>query len=237
MIPNSYHTEQRRREDARRRWMRAHEVPAEASSVRVARLLRTLATGDPAVWHHGQRVAWFAIRIGAALDVDLAQLYLAGLLHDIGKLALPAELLAKPDALTPAEQTWMRMHPDLGAAVLPQDRSLALVYAGVRYHHERWDGAGYPTGLRGEAIPLAARILAIADSLDAICMDRPYRPRRPFSVALDTVSRAAGQQFDPALVEIAVRALAKNPAPPRPAAPPAPAFALPLAAPTPAFIN
>jgi HD-GYP domain-containing protein (c-di-GMP phosphodiesterase class II) len=237
MIPNSYHTEQRRREDARRRWMRAHEVPAEASSVRVARLLRTLATGDPAVWHHGQRVAWFAIRIGAALDVDLAQLYLAGLLHDIGKLALPADLLAKPDALTPAEQTWMRMHPDLGAAVLPQDRSLAVVYAGVRYHHERWDGAGYPTGLRGEAIPLAARILAIADSLDAICMDRPYRPRRPFSVALDTVSRAAGQQFDPALVEIAVRALAKNPAPPRPAAPPAPAFTQPLAATAPAFNN
>jgi HD-GYP domain-containing protein (c-di-GMP phosphodiesterase class II) len=237
MIPNSYHTEQWRREEARRRWMRAHQVPAEASSIRVARLLRTLATGDPAVWHHGQRVAWFAIRIGAALDVDLAQLYLAGLLHDIGKLALPAELLAKPDALTPAEQTWMRMHPDLGAAVLPQDRSLALVCAGVRYHHERWDGAGYPTGLRGAAIPLAARILAIADSLDAICMDRPYRPRRPFSVALDTVSRAAGQQFDPALVEIAVRALAKNPAPTRPAAPPVPAFALPLAATTPAYVN
>ena len=236
MITNSYPMEWRR-EEARRRWMRAHQVPAEASSVCVARLLRTLATGEPSVWHHGQRVAWFAIRIGATLDVDLAQLYLAGLLHDIGKLALPAELLAKPGALTPAEQAWMRMHPDLGAAVLPQERGLGLVYAGVRYHHERWDGAGYPTGLRGEAIPLAARILAIADSLDAICMDRPYRPRRPFSVALDTIRQNAGQQFDPALVDIAVRALAKNPAPPRPAGPPAPAFAVPLAATTPAFIN
>ena len=235
MITNSYHTERWRREEARRRWMHTHQVPAEASSVRVARLLRTLATGEPAVWHHGQRVAWFAIRIGAALDVDLAQLYLAGLLHDIGKLALPAELLAKPGALTPAEQSWMRMHPDLGAAVLPQERSLGLVYAGVRYHHERWDGAGYPTGLRGDAIPLPARILAIADSLDAICMDRPYRPRRPFSVALDIVAQGAGQQFDPALVDVAVRALAKNPASRRPA--PAPTFALPRAAATPAYIN
>jgi HD-GYP domain-containing protein (c-di-GMP phosphodiesterase class II) len=205
MIPNIYNMEQQMRDEVKRRWAITNQLPAEASPVRIARLLRALAVEEPAVWHHGQRVAWFAIRIGGALEIDRAQIYLAGLLHDLGKLALPAAILGKPGALTPGEQQRMRLHPTLGAALLPAGPGLLPVHLGVRHHHEQWDGSGYPDGLRGADIPLPARIIAVADALDAICMDRPYQPRRAFPVALDIVAQGAGQQFDPDIVAAMLR--------------------------------
>jgi HD-GYP domain-containing protein (c-di-GMP phosphodiesterase class II) len=205
MMPNIYNMEQQMRDEVKHRWAITNQLPAEASPVRIARLLRALAVEEPAVWHHGQRVAWFAIRIGGGLEIDRAQMYLAGLLHDLGKLALPASILDKPGALTPGEQQRMRLHPTLGAALLPAGPGLLAVHLGVRHHHEQWDGSGYPDGLRGIDIPLPARIIAIADALDAICMDRPYRPRRSFPAALDIVAQGAGRQFDPDLVAAMLR--------------------------------
>jgi putative nucleotidyltransferase with HDIG domain len=129
-----------------------------------------------------------------------ATLRRGALLHDIGKIGVPDHILRKPGPLTENEWTTMRLHPDLGAKIIAHVPFLEEVAVIIRAHHERWDGNGYPVGTAGQAIPLGARIFAVADSFDAMTSDRPYRRGRQLDEALAEVERCSGSQFDPQVV-------------------------------------
>jgi HD-GYP domain-containing protein (c-di-GMP phosphodiesterase class II) len=157
---------------------------------------------------HALQVALLSVRIGTALGLrprELQTLELAAKLHDVGKLAVPRSILAKPGPLDDEEWTVVRSHPAEGARLLapyvPSDDVLAI----VRSHHERWDGAGYPEGLREEEIPLGARIVAVVDAFCAMIEPRPYRLARDEDAARAELLAEAGRQFDPACAEQARR--------------------------------
>jgi len=163
---------------------------------------RPTVSGD-LVFAHIQDVAALAVRLGVAVGVPLAllgALKTGALLHDIGKIGVPTPLLDKPGPLAKSQFAIVRRHVILGdklarACNLPEPVRLI-----IRHHHERWDGAGYPDGLRGEKIPLLARIVAIADAYDAIVSDRPYRRAQSIKYATTELLSGAGTQFDPYLV-------------------------------------
>jgi len=141
-----------------------------------------------------------AYEVGLRLDCDEAELTLlrlGGALHDVGKLGVRDDVLNKPGPLTDAELREVRAHPEIGARMVALDRALRAALPAVLYHHERWDGAGYPSGRAGSAIPFVARILNVVDSYDAMTSNRPYRTARPPAAAADEVERCAGGQFDP----------------------------------------
>jgi HD-GYP domain-containing protein (c-di-GMP phosphodiesterase class II) len=149
-------------------------------------------------------VAAIGLEIAAAMDLpadELIALRRSGLLHDIGKLGVEDHILRKPGPLNDQEWESIRRHPVIGYDMLKDVPFLAPSLAGVRHHHERWDGDGYPDRLEGEAIPLAVRILCVADAFDAITSDRPYRTSFSFQFALQTILQGAGSQFDPAVVK------------------------------------
>jgi polar amino acid transport system substrate-binding protein len=131
---------------------------------------------------------------------ELAELEVAALLHDIGKILVPDSILKKPGRLTPDEYAQMTIHPARGAEILARVPGLEVVATIVRYHHERWDGSGYPDGLSGERIPLASRIISVCDSFNAMTSDRPYRRAMSADDALTELHINAGWQFDPAVV-------------------------------------
>jgi HD-GYP domain-containing protein (c-di-GMP phosphodiesterase class II) len=137
--------------------------------------------------------------LGLAAD-QLDILELGAILHDIGKIAVPEAILAKPARLTPGETVEMREHPLTGAHMLKDMSYLAGAIPAVRHHHEHFDGNGYPDGLAGEAIPLEARIVAVADALDAMTSERAYREAQPFEAAAQEIIRQSGWQFDPQVV-------------------------------------
>jgi putative nucleotidyltransferase with HDIG domain len=153
---------------------------------------------------HAERVAAYGIEIARALGVarpEAPQMEFGFLLHDIGKLAIPDEILWKPSALTDEEREWMRRHPEIGADIVGGIEFLAEAAEVIRTHHERWDGTGYPAGLKGEEIPEAARVFAIADVLDALTTDRPYRPASSLAEAREIINRGSGTHFDPTVVQ------------------------------------
>jgi HD-GYP domain-containing protein (c-di-GMP phosphodiesterase class II) len=167
-------------------------------------LVGALALRDIETAQHSYRVRAYARALALCVDpliLDDPTVELGFLLHDVGKLALPDRILLKSGPLDEAERETIRTHPRLGAeivsGILPAGQALAV----VRSHHERWDGRGYPDGLRGEAIPLAARIFAVADTLDAISSNRPYRQARTWAEAVQLVRAESGAQFDPRVVE------------------------------------
>lgn len=182
-------------------------------------LLAALDARDAETQGHSQRVARYAMRLArsaAALydrlreerpltpwmtPADFRDLALGALLHDIGKIGVPDYILRKPGPLTEEEWAVMRRHPVIGAELVCDLPLLAPALPVIRHHHERWDGQGYPDGLDGERIPLAARLFALCDTLDAITTDRPYRKARPFEVAREEIEKGAGTQFDPLLVQ------------------------------------
>ena len=153
---------------------------------------------------HGARVAALAEPVARALGWDaerIAALRFGAPLHDIGKVALRREVLHKPGPLTAGERAEIRSHPTAGAALVLPLRSARHALPYVLFHHERWDGGGYPCGLRGRSIPLEARILAVADAFDAMISPRPYRRALSVARALREVGDCAGTQFDPMVAD------------------------------------
>ncbi len=139
-----------------------------------------------------------AVGIGLGFDdARLGLLRLCGALHDVGKLVISEAVLNKPGPLTAAELAEVRTHPEVGARMVALDRTLRPALPGVLYHHERWDGDGYPTGRAGPEIPPEARILAVTDCFDAMTSNRPYRAALPQEQAMEEVDRCRGSQFDP----------------------------------------
>ena len=158
---------------------------------------------------HSERVSAFGVRLARQLGFDAdsrAVVELSGLLHDVGKIGVPDAILNKPGKLTDVEFKEMRLHPLHGARILSNIHSQKVVslLPGVKYHHERWDGKGYPEGLKGEEIPLLGRVLGVADFLDALTSDRSYRKGLPLEEALQMVKDLEGQAFDPVVVKAAV---------------------------------
>jgi putative nucleotidyltransferase with HDIG domain len=197
---------------ARSALARREEPAPQAGDVthrRVVELLVALHEIDPPTLDHQWRVARRAVALGEALglgDRETRALWYGGLLHDIGKIGVPEEVLGKRGPLTRTERAQVQIHPELGAAILEDLEGLEEVARLVLHHQERWDGRrdtrypGYPTGLAGEAIPLGARILAVVDAYDAMTSDRPYRRGLPPRTAAAELQRAAGRQFDPRVV-------------------------------------
>ena len=160
---------------------------------------------DHTTHQHLQRVRVFAVEIGREMELsppELEALRAAALLHDIGKLAVPEHIINKPGRLTAEEFEKMKIHPIVGGEILERVNFPYPVVPIVRAHHERWDGSGYPDGLRGEQIPKGARILAAVDCLDALSSDRQYRKAMPMDAAMEQIVSEAGKQFDPQVVEI-----------------------------------
>lgn len=187
-------------------WAHATEagVRGEGALVETVEALAGLVDArDHCTGEHVDTVAALAVRLALALGVDTSEAHMIGLaarLHDIGKVAIPDAILRKPGSLDDEEATLMRTHPTVGASVIARVASLSALAPIIRGHHEWWNGGGYPDGLSGEAIPLGARIVTVADAYKAMTGDRPYRRGCSPSVALNEVRRCAGTQFDPVVV-------------------------------------
>jgi ribonuclease P protein subunit RPR2 len=170
----------------------------------VRALANAVEARDAYTGKHAERVAAYGLEIARASDATVAddpQIEFGFLLHDVGKVAIPDAILFKPEPLTEEEHRLMARHPLIGWEILRGIDFLGEAKAVVRSHHERWDGAGYPDGLLGEDIPLAARVFAIADTLDALTTDRPYRTGTALPEARQIIAVGAGTQFDPRLIE------------------------------------
>jgi putative nucleotidyltransferase with HDIG domain len=168
-------------------------------------MVRALDYRDTETQWHSWRVAKFTRRICEEVGIEteaLVTIEQGALLHDIGKIGVRDSILLKPGPLSPEEWVEMRRHPEFGWRMLANIPYLQEAAKIVYQHQERWDGRGYPQGLSGEQIVIGARVFAIADSLDAIVSDRPYRRGSPLEVALREISRLGGTQFDPRLVEL-----------------------------------
>jgi HD-GYP domain-containing protein (c-di-GMP phosphodiesterase class II) len=176
----------------------------QAHEVTVTALAAALELRDDETGGHAQRVTALALELAHAVAPELAadpELRYGFLLHDIGKIGIPDAILLKPMQLTPAEKRQMEFHTTLGEQLISSVPHLQGVAREViAFHHERWDGTGYPWGLAGEAIPLAARIFAVADAFDAISNDRPYQRASSVDAALEKIEANAGTQFDPGLI-------------------------------------
>jgi putative nucleotidyltransferase with HDIG domain len=173
-------------------------------------LVQALDARDPYTAGHSLRVTELSLALARWLPLDdalMRPLRLGALLHDVGKIGVEDACLQAARALTDAEFDQIKRHPGLGHRILEPLEDLDEVRAIVRHHHERWDGTGYPDGLRAERIPLPARIIAVADTIDAITSDRPYRRGSPLDLALGEVRRWSGQQFDPEVVKALDRAV------------------------------
>jgi HD-GYP domain-containing protein (c-di-GMP phosphodiesterase class II) len=157
---------------------------------------------------HSERVARLAVEIGRELQLPEEQIsdtYLAGLLHDVGKIGIREEVLRKPASLNADELEHMKQHVKIGYYILEDLHALRHLLPGVLYHHERFDGKGYPHGLVGEKIPFLARLLAVADGFDAMNSGRPYRPALDQAVVLEELKQRAGTHWDPQIVAAALR--------------------------------
>jgi HD-GYP domain-containing protein (c-di-GMP phosphodiesterase class II) len=188
--------------------MRQHydaTVQAHVESLAAAMDMRDRRTA-----RHSEDVVGLARRVGELLQLEppsLMELEFAARLHDVGKIQVPDAVLNKPGPLDPDESDVIRRHSAWGSETLARIPGLEAVATIVRYHHERWDGAGYPDGLRGPRIPLASRIIAVCDAYGAMTCDRPYRLAMDDDYALREIKAGSGTQFDPAVVDALVEVL------------------------------
>jgi response regulator RpfG family c-di-GMP phosphodiesterase len=163
-----------------------------------------LESKDPYLKGHSARVSLYSGEIAKVMGMSTPDVVLhsrAGLLHDLGKLVMLDNILRKPRQLTEEEFELVRSHPVVGDKILKPLRFLSCEAKAVRHHHERYDGKGYPDGLKGDGIPLIARVVTVADAFDAMTSDRPYRGKRPIEAAIDEISRGMRTQFDPVVAE------------------------------------
>ena len=182
-------------------------------------LVLAVDTKDRYTKRHSEDVARYAIFIASRLDLDddtIRSIQVAGLLHDVGKIGIPDEILRKPGKLTAAEMDVIKQHVALGDMIVRELPDIETVRAGIRNHHERWDGKGYLAGLAGEEIPLIGRILAVADAFSAMTTTRPYRKALDIKEALSRLGDAAGTQLDEDLVKAFIEGLERAANPPLP---------------------
>jgi len=195
----TYRIYHRRIADEQRRtaeWAQMHRDSTEV-------LARAIQAKDEGGSCHVERVQYYAAALARQLempDMDRQAVEIGALLHDIGKLAVPEHILSKPGPLTPDERKKMQLHAQIGAQIVGAVPFPCPVAPLVLSHHERWDGAGYPSGLRGEQIPIGARILSVVDCFDALTSERPYRPAVSHETAIRIITAEAGRAFDPAIV-------------------------------------
>ena len=172
---------------------------------RLAPFAAAMRVADPTLGGHVARVTGQAATIARRLQWDerrLDELRLGAALHDVGKVNVRHDVLTKPGALDPEELAHIRTHPVEGTWLVAGVRSLRAALPYILFHHERWDGAGYPTGRAGSEIPIEGRLLAIVDAFDAMTSPRPYRDALPLEAALAEVERCAGTQFDPTIARV-----------------------------------
>lgn len=168
---------------------------------------------DPYTRGHSARVVDYSLILGEALKLskeELKKLEVSAILHDVGKIGIPDRILGKPGKLTFEEFAYMKRHPVLGSSIIEPIAELRGLIPNIMHHHERYDGSGYPHGLKGDDIPFYARIICIADSFDAMTTDRPYRNKLGKKIAYDELENNRGTQFDPKLVPIFVREIKQN---------------------------
>jgi HD-GYP domain-containing protein (c-di-GMP phosphodiesterase class II) len=184
-----------------------------AHSAIVSSIMATLYAKSQETEEHGQRLGSFCRMIGEKLGLEEKSLYdlqLLSKLHDIGKIGIRDQLLNKPGKLTEAEWREMELHPEIGNRIAMATPQLEHIAGYILHHHERWDGKGYPMGLKGQEIPIIARILTIADAYDAMTEDRVYRKALPPETALEEIERNAGTQFDPDIARLFVELIRKQ---------------------------
>jgi HD-GYP domain-containing protein (c-di-GMP phosphodiesterase class II) len=171
----------------------------------VRALSNAVEARDAYTGKHAERVTAYGLELIKAMGIETAEeqeLEFGFLLHDIGKVAIPDAILYKPSTLTEKERALMEQHPGIGSQIVRGIEFLSDAVKVVRSHHERWDGTGYPDGLAGEEIPLSARVFAVADVLDALTSDRPYRPASSLRVAREMIVAESGTHFDPSVIEV-----------------------------------
>ena len=181
-----------------------HRFLKDESLSTIQALAAAVDAKDAYTQGHSSRVARYAVALAQSIGLSEAEVdlvHITGTLHDVGKIGVPDAILKKPSKLDAEERRIMETHPALGEVIIRKAPQLADTLPGVRHHHERWDGKGYPDGIAGEAIPQLARLLAVADTFDAMTSDRPYRKGLSWEVALGEVGRCAGTQFEPRLAE------------------------------------
>lgn len=162
---------------------------------------------------HTKRVVYYTMCIAKYMHLtpeELERMRLSAILHDVGKIGIEDSILKKPSPLDPAEWKIMQTHPELGFDIMGRVEGLQDIIGGMRYHHERWDGKGYPLGMKGEEIPLMARVIAVADTYDAMVSTRPYRKGLDPKIAYDEIVKHSGAQFDPGVVEAFKQAFQKE---------------------------
>jgi len=185
---------------------RKHDRQTASLHLRMIEALAIMVEAKDETTHqHIRRVAFYASALAREMGIDgsdLEALHAAALLHDIGKVAVPGHIISKPGRLTEEEFERMKIHPVVGAEILEKLQLPNPVAPMVRSHHERWDGTGYPDGLKGEGIPIGARVLAVVDAFDALTTDRPYRSACSPREAMEELKRGAGVTYDPKIVRL-----------------------------------
>lgn len=176
-------------------------------------MIQILEIYDPYTRGHSENVAEMSALIAQEMGMEkewIQKIYWAGLVHDIGKILVPQNILTKPDRLTHHEYETIKFHPEWGARVLQTSDQLKGIVESVLHHHERWDGKGYPTGKKGTHIPVNARIICLADAFDAMVSDRPFRKGLKLDEAIEEIRQNSGTQFDPTIAKVFLNHLEKR---------------------------
>ena len=191
----------RRNVELLKRQEELHAISTQA----ITAIANTIDAKDPYTKGHSTRVADYAVQVAKKMGMnknDVDNLYYTALLHDIGKIGVPDSILKKPDKLTDEEFAVMKQHPTIGGDILRNVTIIREIKDGAEFHHEKFDGSGYNKGLKGDSIPLAARIICVADSVDAMGSTRPYRTKRTKEYIISELARCSGSQFDPQIVSV-----------------------------------